>query len=135
MKAYRFTQWLKSAELVEVAVPEPGLGEALVRIGGSGACHSDLHIMHEWTPETFSPVADWKLPFTLGHENAGWIEGGESIGLDIGTPVVVSPTWSCGICRACRSGATNYCETEPALSGGLGRDGGVPSSWWPQPTA
>ncbi len=76
--------------------------------------------MHEWTP-----VTDWNLPFTLGHENAGLIKGGESIGLDSGIPVVVSPTWSCGICRACRSGATNYCETEPAFSGAMGRDGGV----------
>jgi propanol-preferring alcohol dehydrogenase len=124
MKAYRFTQWLKSAELKEIPIPEPGPGEALIRIGGSGACHSDLHIMHEWTPDNFPPVAAWKLPFTLGHENAGWLEDVKQAGIEIGTPVVVSPTWSCGICRTCRSGFTNYCETEPAFSGGLGLDGG-----------
>ena len=76
MKAFRFTEWLHQAELVDVPVPEPGHGEALIRIGGAGACHSDLHIMHEWTPESFPPVAAWSLPFTLGHENAGWVEEG-----------------------------------------------------------
>jgi len=90
MKAFRFKEWLKTAKMVEVPVPEPGPGETLIRIGGSGACHSDLHIMHEWTPENFPPVAAWSLPFTLGHENSGWIEGGEQTRLDVGTPVVVS---------------------------------------------
>ncbi len=126
MKAFRFTEWLHPAEFVDVPVPEPGHGEALIRIGGAGACHSDLHIMHEWTPESFPPVAAWSLPFTLGHENAGWVEGGSLAGLEVGTPVVISPTWSCGVCRSCRQGATNYCEKESKLSGagGLGRDGG-----------
>jgi propanol-preferring alcohol dehydrogenase len=126
MKVFRFKEWLKAAELTDVPVPQPGPGEALIRIGGAGACHSDLHVMHEWTPENFPPMATWKLPFTLGHENAGWIEGGDSAGLEVGTPVVISPTWNCGVCRSCRQGATNYCEDESKLSstGGLGRDGG-----------
>jgi propanol-preferring alcohol dehydrogenase len=108
-----------------VAVPEPGHGEVLVKIGGAGACHSDLHIMHEWDPESFPPVASWPLPFTLGHENAGWIEGGDiPSGMEAGQPVVVSPTWSCGVCKACREGATNYCQAGDLLAGGLGLDGG-----------
>lgn len=125
MRAYVFSKWNSWAELREVPVPEPGRGEVLIRIGGAGACHSDLHVMHEWTPETFPPAAHWPLPFTLGHENAGWIESGDiPPGLEQGAPVVVSPTWSCGVCAACRAGETNYCEVEAVLAGGLGRDGG-----------
>jgi len=126
MKAFRFSEWQKPATWEDVPIPEPGAGEVLIRIGGAGACHSDLHIMHEWTPENFAGVAHWRLPFTLGHENAGWIEGGDTRGLDVGAPVVVSPTWSCGLCAACRSGDTNCCESAAhAVSGGLGLDGGI----------
>ena len=125
MKAFRFEQWQKTATLQEVPRPEPGSGEVLIRIGGAGACHSDLHIMHEWTPESFPQVADWPLPFTLGHENAGWIESGDHEGFDVGAPVVVSPTWSCGHCPPCRQGWTNYCDIVDLGAGGLGRDGGL----------
>jgi alcohol dehydrogenase, propanol-preferring len=125
MRAYVFSKWLSKAELREVPVPEPGPGEVLIRMGGAGACHSDLHIMHEWTPETFPPAALMPLPFTLGHENAGWIENGDiPPGLEQGSAVVISPTWSCGVCTSCRIGETNYCEVEALSAGGLGRDGG-----------
>jgi len=126
MKAYRFSDWKTPAELLEVPVPEPGPGEALIKIGGAGACHSDLHLMHDWTPELVPSFAGWQLPFTIGHENAGWIEGGETNGIEVGAPVVLSPTWCCNRCRSCRLGATNYCENpNPLGSGGLGRDGGM----------
>jgi propanol-preferring alcohol dehydrogenase len=125
VKAFRFEQWQKTATLKDVPKPEPGPGEVLIRIGGAGACHSDLHIMHEWTPETFPQVADWPLPFTLGHENAGWIESGDHDGFDVGAPVVISPTWSCGHCPPCRKGWTNYCDTVDLGAGGLGVDGGL----------
>jgi len=126
MKAYRFHQWKQPGRLEDIPVPQPGPGEALVRIGGAGACHSDLHVMHEWSPEVIPQLSGWKLPFTLGHENAGWIEGGETSGMKIGTPVVISPVWGCGKCRSCRSGADNYCDQpNPAGSGGLGRNGGL----------
>jgi propanol-preferring alcohol dehydrogenase len=52
MKAFRFHKWKQPGQLEDVAVPEPAPGEALIRIGGAGACHSDLHIMDEWTPES-----------------------------------------------------------------------------------
>jgi propanol-preferring alcohol dehydrogenase len=81
--------------------------------------------MHEWTPETFPQVADWPLPFTLGHENAGWIESGDHEGFEIGAPVVISPTWSCGYCPPCRKGWTNYCDNVDLGAGGLGVDGGL----------
>lgn len=126
MKAFRFNQWKQVAQLEDVPVPEPGPGETLIRIGGAGACHSDLHLMHEWGPDVLPMVKHWQLPFTLGHENAGWIEGGDTAGLDVGAPVVISPTWSCGRCQPCRMGATNYCDNpDPAGTGGLGRNGGM----------
>ena len=98
----------------------------LIRTGGAGACHSDLHLMQEWKPDLVPQIAGWTLPFTLGHKNAGWIEGGNTAGMGLGAPVVISPTWGCGKCRSCRAGVTNYCEKpNPRGSGGLGRNGGM----------
>ncbi len=67
--------------------PSPGPGEVLVRIGGAGACHSDLHLLHEF-PAGLLP---FDAPFTLGHENAGWVEavGAGVSGLEIDAPVAV----------------------------------------------
>ncbi len=45
MKAFQFVESQKPAELREVPVPEPGPGQVLIKIGGAGACHSDLHIL------------------------------------------------------------------------------------------
>jgi propanol-preferring alcohol dehydrogenase len=125
MRAYVFSKWQNKAELRDVPIPEPGRGEVLIKIGGAGACHSDLHIMHDWTPETFPVASFWSLPFTLGHENGGWVESGDiPATLEKGAPVVVSPTWSCGTCASCRIGETNYCAVEAIIAGGVGRDGG-----------
>jgi propanol-preferring alcohol dehydrogenase len=128
MKAFQFKAWMQPAELVDVPVPEAGPGEVLIRIGGAGVCHSDLHVMYHWSPKVRPEVADWLLPFTLGHENAGWIEDGDTGELEQGTPVVVQPLWNCGVCRACRRGDTNACDAsheKRGYSGGLGRDGGI----------
>jgi propanol-preferring alcohol dehydrogenase len=125
MKAYQLTEWEHAAELREVDVPEPGPGQVLVKIGGAGACHSDLHLM-EWPPGTLS----FDVPFTLGHENAGWVEalGAGVEGIDVGEAVAVYGPWGCGRCRACRLSAENYCEHQAeigAFGGGLGRNGGM----------
>ena len=108
-----------------MAVPEPGPGQVVIRVAGAGACHSDLHVM-EW-PAGHLP---WQLPFTLGHENAGWVhEVGPGVrSVQLGDPVLVYGPWGCGACRACRLGRENYCERGAeldALGGGLGRDGGM----------
>ena len=66
MQAFQLVGWQKPPELREISVPEPGPGEVLLKIGGAGACHSDLHLME--APEGSVPVT---FPFTLGHENAG----------------------------------------------------------------
>lgn len=125
MKALRLTAWGKQPELRETSVPEPGPGQVLVKIGGVGACHSDLHLA-DW-PEGKLP---WKLPFTLGHENAGWVEqvGAGVRSLQKGDAVLVYGPWGCGRCRPCRLGRENYCERAGELvvaGGGLGVDGGM----------
>lgn len=125
MKAYQLTAWQSTPELREVEVPEPGPGQVLVKVGGAGACHSDLHLM-DWPEGTM----DFDLPFTLGHENAGWVEalGAGVHGLEVGEPVAVYGPWGCGRCRPCRLSAENYCERQAelrAFGGGLGLDGGM----------
>jgi len=125
MKAYQLTEWEHPAELREVDVPEPGPGQVLVKIGGAGACHSDLHLM-EWPPGTLG----FDVPFTLGHENAGWVAatGAGVEGVELGEAVQVYGPWGCGRCRACRLSAENYCEHQAeigAFGGGLGLDGGM----------
>jgi alcohol dehydrogenase, propanol-preferring len=126
MKAYRLLEWQRPAELVEVEVPEPGPGEVLVRIGGAGACHSDLSVM-DW-PAGELP---YSVPFTLGHENAGSVArtGPGVDGVSEGDQVAVYGPWGCGACRQCIQGNDTFCELwrRPgrARGGGLGRDGGM----------
>jgi propanol-preferring alcohol dehydrogenase len=125
MKALRLTRWGSPAELVETPVPTAGPGQILIKVAGAGACHSDLHLM-DW-PEGQLP---WKLPFTLGHENAGWVEqiGAGVTGFAKGDAVLVYGAWGCGRCRPCRLGRENYCERAAELvvsGGGLGLDGGM----------
>jgi propanol-preferring alcohol dehydrogenase len=93
MKAYQLVAWQQPPELREVPVPEPGPGQVLIKVGGAGACHSDLHLM-EW-PEGAMP---FPLPFTIGHENAGWIEaiGAGVEGFAAGDAVAVYGPWGCG---------------------------------------
>lgn len=126
MRAYRVHDWKTDARFEDVPRPEPGPGEVLIKIAGAGVCFSDLHVVHDWSPETTPQVAGWEMPWTLGHENAGWIEGGDR-SFEQGTPVVVNSLWNCGHCRPCRIGATNYCETPRPQggSGGFGMDGGM----------
>src|SRR6266404_1731912 len=66
MKVVRFVGAGKPIEVVDLPKPQPKPGEVLIRIGGAGVCHSDLHILHGQIP--------LPGPFTLGHENAGWIQ-------------------------------------------------------------
>lgn len=113
----------REPELMEVPEPVPGPGEVVVKVGGAGACHSDLHVLYE-----LDASAVWQLPMTLGHETAGRVHavGGGVDGLTEGEPVAVYGAWGCGVCRRCTVGMENYCE-RPSLigGGGLGLDGGM----------
>ncbi len=124
-KAYQLVEWQQPPELREVEVREPGPGEVLLKVGGAGACHTDLTLMG--LPPGFMP---YTLPFTLGHEAAGWVEavGAGVTGLERGEPVLVYGPWGCGRCKPCRQGSENHCERVPELrshGGGLGRDGSM----------
>ncbi|MEP6860363.1 MAG: NAD(P)-dependent alcohol dehydrogenase [Deltaproteobacteria bacterium] len=125
MKALQLVNWGKPAELRDVEVPVPGPGEVVIQIAAAGVCHSDLHLM-DW-PAGQLP---WRVPFTLGHENAGWVHrlGAGVTGVAIGDAVLVYGPWGCGRCEPCRLGRENCCDHAaelPAAGGGLGLDGGM----------
>ena len=124
MKAFQFVEWQQPGQLRDVPVPEPGPGEVLVKVGGAGACHSDLHLL-----EAPAGTKSMTLPFTLGHENAGWVEtmGPGATGFAPGDPVIVYGPWGCGLCMNCRRGMENYFDTpgKPSPGGLGGTDGGM----------
>jgi alcohol dehydrogenase, propanol-preferring len=122
MQAVRFVGVGLPARIEDVPKPSPGPGQVLIRIGGAGVCHSDLHVMEE--------DLGFKPPFTLGHENAGWVDtpGQGVAGFTEGDPVAVYGPWGCGRCHACQLSMENYCENwadMKGFGGGLGLDGGM----------
>jgi propanol-preferring alcohol dehydrogenase len=125
LKAYQVVAWQQAPELREVPVPEPKHGEVLIKIGGACACHTDLNVL-EWPPGAHK----YDLPFTLGHENAGWVEevGPGVTGWRPGDAVAVYGPWGCGQCASCRQGRESLCErtaTHDVPIGGFGLDGGM----------
>jgi len=92
-------------------VPEPkieGPLDVIVQIGGAGVCRTDLHILEgQWAAKT--GVA---LPYTIGHENAGWVDAvGDAVtNVKPGDKVILHPLITCGLCRACRFGDDVHCE-------------------------
>lgn len=126
MRALRMTDWKTPPEVQEIEDPEPGPGQVVITVEGSGACHSDLHLFQDFE----AGQMPFEPPFTIGHENAGRVAaiGAGVTGLDTGTPVAVYGPWGCGRCRRCRQGMENYCERQNelgGLGGGLGFDGGM----------
>src|SRR4051812_6454585 len=86
-----------------VNVPDPGPGEAVVRVQACGVCHTDLHYREGGINDDF--------PFLLGHEAAGVVE---SVGPDVtdvapGDFVILNWRAVCGSCRACTRGEPWYC--------------------------
>ncbi|MCU1679573.1 MAG: S-(hydroxymethyl)mycothiol dehydrogenase [Amycolatopsis sp.] len=90
-------------EVVDIVVPDPGPGEAVVRVQACGVCHTDLHYREGGINDEF--------PFLLGHEAAGVVESvGEGVtGLAEGDFVILNWRAVCGECRACRRGRPQYC--------------------------
>ncbi|MGW5662243.1 S-(hydroxymethyl)mycothiol dehydrogenase [Streptomyces sp. NPDC003758] len=89
--------------LETIVVPDPGPGEALVKIEACGVCHTDLHYREGGISADF--------PFLLGHEAAGVVEAvGEGV-TDVAPGDFVILNWRavCGQCRACLRGRPWYC--------------------------
>jgi len=124
MRAFRIVEWEQPPRIVEVPEPTPGAGEVVVRVAANGLCHSDALMAQ--TPEVFGRALGWQVPFTLGHEIAGWVfEVGAGVDPElVGRPVAVVSPASCGVCAACRRGAENAC-TESDVGRGFGADGGL----------
>jgi S-(hydroxymethyl)mycothiol dehydrogenase len=90
-------------ELVTINVPDPGPGEAVVKIQACGVCHTDLHYREGGIGDDY--------PYLLGHEAAGIVEsvGPEVHDLAPGDYVILNWRAVCGACRACRRGRPWYC--------------------------
>jgi NAD+-dependent secondary alcohol dehydrogenase Adh1 len=65
------------------------------------------------------------LPYTIGHENAGWVEevGSAVSNVAVGDTVILHPTPTCGLCHACRAGDDMHCENNAFP--GIDTDGGM----------
>ncbi len=122
MKAVRLHAFHQQPVIDEV--PEPTIGgplDVIVKIGGAGVCRTDLHIIEgQWDAAMGTP-----LPYILGHENAGWVHevGAAVTNVAVGDTVILHPTPTCGLCRACRAGDDMHC-TDSSFPG-LSRDGGM----------
>jgi S-(hydroxymethyl)mycothiol dehydrogenase len=90
-------------QVTEILVPEPGRGEALVKIQACGVCHTDLHYK-------MGGIGD-DYPYLLGHEAAGVVEatGDDVTGVQPGDFVILNWRAVCGQCRACQRGKPWYC--------------------------
>jgi NAD+-dependent secondary alcohol dehydrogenase Adh1 len=109
MKAVQVVGYHTKLQLTDV--PDPtieGPLDVIVKIGGAGVCRTDIHILEgQW--EQKSGV---ELPYTIGHENAGWVHAvGDAVtNVAVGDKVILHPLITCGLCRACRSGDDVHCE-------------------------
>ena len=110
-RLYRYDESIPPDILQLEDIEEPnadGPLDVVVRIGGAGLCRTDLHIIEgQW-----APLTGINLPYTPGHENAGWVEeiGPAVTNVDVGDAVIVHPLITCGLCRACRAGDDMHCE-------------------------
>lgn len=109
MKAAVVHAFGKPLEIREVAVPEPGPGQVLVKVAASGVCHTDLHAAEGDWPVKPNP------PFIPGHEGVGYVVGvGAGVthireGDRVGVPWLYS---TCGHCEHCLGGWETLCETQ-----------------------
>ena len=89
--------------VVTIVVPDPGPGEAVVKVQACGVCHTDLHYREGGINDEF--------PFLLGHEAAGIVEavGPDVTSISPGDFVVLNWRAVCGECRSCRRGRPQYC--------------------------
>jgi len=122
MRAVRVHAYGKRPSVDEVPEPEvTGPLDVLVQVGAAGLCRTDLHVVEgQWAEK--SGVA---LPYTIGHENAGWVRevGSAVTNVAPGDAVILHPLVTCGLCRPCRSGDDVHCES--SRFPGIDTDGGM----------
>jgi 2-desacetyl-2-hydroxyethyl bacteriochlorophyllide A dehydrogenase len=117
MKAVRLIKSGSPLEAREIAIPQTGARDVLVRVKAAGICHSDAHYR--------AGVSTVKsLPLTLGHEVAGVVEktGSEVLSFTAGDRVCVHYLTTCGRCPFCKSSTEQFCATAQMV--GKHRDGG-----------
>jgi NAD+-dependent secondary alcohol dehydrogenase Adh1 len=122
VKAVRLHEYGVNPTIDEVAEPEiSGPWDVIVDVGAAGLCRTDLHIIEgQW-----EPIQHPTLPYTLGHENAGWVRAVGSAVSNVapGDTVIMHPLTTCGLCPACRVGQDSHCEN--ATFPGINADGGM----------
>ncbi|WP_461189388.1 NAD(P)-dependent alcohol dehydrogenase [Arthrobacter sp. Z4-13] len=110
MRAVQVVGYHEGLKMTEAPIPEvSGPLDVVVRIGGAGVCRTDLHILEgQWAEKS-----QVQLPYTIGHENAGWVHavGSAVTNVKEGDKVILHPLITCGLCRACRSGDDVHCES------------------------
>lgn len=89
---------------VENQIPEPGEGEAVVKVAGCGVCHTDLSFWYSGV-KTKHP-----LPLTLGHEISGTVINGPAEW--VGKKVIIPAVLPCGECELCKKGISNICQNQ-----------------------
>jgi NAD+-dependent secondary alcohol dehydrogenase Adh1 len=121
MRAVRVVGYHRPLEMDDVPAPEvTGPHDVIVRIGGAGVCRTDIHILEgQWAEKS-----GVDLPYTIGHENAGWVHAVGSAVTNVaeGDKVILHPLITCGLCRACRRGDDVHCENNAFP--GISTDGG-----------
>jgi NAD+-dependent secondary alcohol dehydrogenase Adh1 len=124
-RLHRYDENIPQDSLTVEEIEEPkieGPPDVIVRIGAAGLCRTDIHIIEgQWAP--IQDPDRTLLPYTLGHENAGWVEevGAGVTNVEGGDTVILHPPMTCGQCRACRAGDDMHCENGEFP--GLSRDG------------
>ncbi len=109
MKAAVVTSFTEPLEVHELGIPEPGPGQALVRLETCGMCHTDIHAAHGDWPVKPEP------PFVPGHEGIGIIEklGPGVTDRTVGERVAIPWLgYACGECRYCIDGRETLCEKQ-----------------------
>ncbi|MGD0475456.1 MAG: alcohol dehydrogenase catalytic domain-containing protein [Candidatus Velthaea sp.] len=114
----------KPLTLKDVAVPEPGPGEVLIRVTACGVCRSNLHMIEgDWVKIGVPAIS----PIIPGHEVVGKIDkvGAGVDWLKVGDRVGVQPLWStCGHCEFCLTAREQLCQSANKKITGENRDGG-----------
>jgi propanol-preferring alcohol dehydrogenase len=118
MRAVLFDAPGMPLRLAEIAIPQPGPGQVLIKVNSCGVCHTDLHIVD-------GELSEPKIPLILGHQIVGRIIQGGPGATRFHSGERIGVTWlggTDGTCRYCLSGRENLCD-QPIFTG-YNRDGG-----------